>query len=100
VVRPRTCKSGYHNKPAGCGAAEAYVSGPCSEEEEEEEGGGGEEEEEEEEEGEGEEEEEEEEEEENVEEEEEEEEHNNTYQPQLSGYRQTVKRLVQFFDRI
>jgi hypothetical protein len=26
-----------HNKPAGCGAAEAYASGPDSEEEEEEE---------------------------------------------------------------
>jgi hypothetical protein len=30
-------KSGLHNKPAGCGAVEAYVSGPGSEEEEEEE---------------------------------------------------------------
>jgi hypothetical protein len=28
-------KSGLHNKPAGCGAAEAYDSGPGSEEEEE-----------------------------------------------------------------
>jgi hypothetical protein len=37
-----------HNKPAGCGAAEAYASGPGSEEDEEEEGGEEEEEEEEE----------------------------------------------------
>jgi hypothetical protein len=27
-------KAGLHNKPAGCGAAKAYVSGPGSEEEE------------------------------------------------------------------
>jgi hypothetical protein len=29
-----TDKSGLHNKPAGCGAAEVYASGPGSEEEE------------------------------------------------------------------
>jgi hypothetical protein len=34
VVRAGTSKSGLHNKPAGCGAAEAYASGPGSEEEE------------------------------------------------------------------
>jgi hypothetical protein len=32
VVIAGTSKSGLHNKPAGCGAAEAYVSGPGSEE--------------------------------------------------------------------
>jgi ribosomal protein L12E/L44/L45/RPP1/RPP2 len=37
VVRAVTSKSGLHNKPADCGAAEAYASGPGSEEEEEEE---------------------------------------------------------------
>jgi hypothetical protein len=36
VVRAGTSKSGLHNKPAGCGATEAYASGPGSEEEEEE----------------------------------------------------------------
>jgi len=35
VVRAGTLKSGLHNKPAGCGAVEAYASGPGSEEEEE-----------------------------------------------------------------
>jgi hypothetical protein len=37
VVRAGTSKSGLHNKPAGCGPAEEYASGPGSEEEEEEE---------------------------------------------------------------
>jgi hypothetical protein len=36
VVRAGTSNSGLHNKPAGCGAAEAYASGTDSEEEEEE----------------------------------------------------------------
>jgi hypothetical protein len=31
-VRAGTPKSGLHNRPAGCGAAEAYASGPGSEE--------------------------------------------------------------------
>jgi hypothetical protein len=31
-VRAGTSNSGLHNKPAGCGAAEAYASGPGSEE--------------------------------------------------------------------
>jgi hypothetical protein len=34
-VRAGTSKSGLHNKPAVCGAAEAYGSGPGSEGEEE-----------------------------------------------------------------
>jgi hypothetical protein len=34
VVRAGRSKSRLHNKPVGCGAAEAYVSGPGSEEEE------------------------------------------------------------------
>jgi hypothetical protein len=33
VVRAGMSKSGLHNKPAGCGAAEVYASGPGSEEE-------------------------------------------------------------------
>jgi len=33
MVRAGTSKSGLHNKSAGCGAAEAYASGPGSEEE-------------------------------------------------------------------
>jgi hypothetical protein len=37
VVRTGTSKSGLHNKPAGCCAAETYDSGSGSEEEEEEE---------------------------------------------------------------
>jgi len=36
VVRAGTCKSELHNKPAGCGAAKANVSGTGSEGEEEE----------------------------------------------------------------
>jgi hypothetical protein len=36
VVRAGTSKSELQNKSAGCGAAEAYASGPGSEEEEEE----------------------------------------------------------------
>jgi hypothetical protein len=32
VVRAGTFNSGLHNKPAGCGAAEAYTSGTGSEE--------------------------------------------------------------------
>jgi hypothetical protein len=33
VVRAGTSKTGLRNKPAGCGAAEAYTLGPGSEEE-------------------------------------------------------------------
>jgi hypothetical protein len=36
VVRDGTSKSGLHNKPAGCGAAEEYASGTGGEEEEKE----------------------------------------------------------------